>query len=107
MVEAIRKIFKVFADNNLFEEGVELIGSWCFKLYQNYLGVKKFPLSSLDVDFLIPVPFHGKEHLGFIKQLEDLYNKGDVSVFCENRNVPNYTNISKQCGKIETSPLYF
>ncbi|MFA4989658.1 MAG: GSU2403 family nucleotidyltransferase fold protein [Candidatus Omnitrophota bacterium] len=77
MVDAIRKILRVFADSNLFEEGVELIGSWCFKLYQNYLGVKKFPLSSLDIDFLIPVPFHGKEHFGFIKQLEDLGFKAD------------------------------
>ncbi|PIQ90308.1 MAG: hypothetical protein COV71_05120 [Candidatus Omnitrophica bacterium CG11_big_fil_rev_8_21_14_0_20_41_12] len=77
MVEPIRKILKVFVDNGLFEEGVELIGSWCFKLYQDYLGVRKFPLSSLDVDFLIPVPFHGKEHLGFIKQLEDLGFEAD------------------------------
>lgn len=77
MVEPIRKILKVFADNGLFEEGVELIGSWCFKLYQNYLEVRKFPLSSLDIDFLIPVPFHGKEHSGFIKQLEDLGFEAD------------------------------
>ncbi|MDD2680191.1 MAG: GSU2403 family nucleotidyltransferase fold protein [Candidatus Omnitrophica bacterium] len=77
MIDSIRKILKVFADNNLFEDGVELIGSWCFKLYQNHLGVEKFPLTSLDVDFLIPIPFHGKEHSGFIKQLEDLGFEAD------------------------------
>jgi hypothetical protein len=37
MVKKIKEILKVFADNGLFEEGVELIGSWCFKLYQDYL----------------------------------------------------------------------
>ena len=47
MVEIVREILKVFSDNNLFNEGVELIGSWCFKLYQKHLGVKSFPLSLL------------------------------------------------------------
>jgi len=75
----IRKILKVFADNNLFEEGVELIGSWCFKLYQEHLGVEKFPLSTPDVDFLIPSPFHGKRHSGFLKQLEKLGFKTDFN----------------------------
>lgn len=63
MVEIIHKILKVFQDNNLFEEGVELIGSWCFQLYQKHFGVKQFPLRTQDIDFLIPVPFAGKEHL--------------------------------------------
>ena len=72
MVELIRKILKIFADNNLFNEGVELIGSWCFQLYQKHLGAKNFPLVTQDVDFLIPNPFRGKEHPGFIKELENL-----------------------------------
>ncbi|HOW42341.1 MAG TPA: GSU2403 family nucleotidyltransferase fold protein [Candidatus Omnitrophota bacterium] len=72
MFESIKRILTVFADNELFEEGVELIGSWCFSLYQQHLGAKEFPLMTQDIDFLIPSPFHGKEHLGFIKQLEDL-----------------------------------
>lgn len=52
MIEIIRKILKIFADNNLFEEGVELIGSWCFQLYQRHLGAKDFPLRTQDIDFL-------------------------------------------------------
>jgi len=67
----INKVLKIFADNNLFEEGVELIGSWCFFLYQKHLGAKKFPLKPLDIDFLIPNPFHGKKHLDFINQLKE------------------------------------
>lgn len=77
MVEPIRKILKVFADNNLFEEGVELIGSWCFKLYQRHLGVENFPLSTPDIDFLIPSPFHGREHPDFIRSLEELGFEAD------------------------------
>ena len=72
MVDLITRIIGVFADNNLFEEGVELIGSWCFKLYQKHLGVESFPLRTPDIDFLIPTPFRGKEHVNFLNQLEAL-----------------------------------
>lgn len=72
MVDIISRILKVFADNRLFDEGVELIGSWCFLLYQKHLGAKSFPLRTQDIDFLIPNPFHGKEHADFINQLEEL-----------------------------------
>jgi hypothetical protein len=72
MIKDVKKILKVFADNNLFAEGVELIGSWCFQLYQSHLGVQSFPLRTQDIDFLIPNPFQGKVHPDLIKQLEDL-----------------------------------
>lgn len=72
MIEITRKILKVFADNGLFNEGVELIGSWCFQLYQKHLGAKSFPLRTQDIDFLVPSPYHGKEHSDFIEQLERL-----------------------------------
>ncbi len=72
MVELVEQILKVFSDNHLFDEGVELIGSWSFLLYQKHLGAKSFPLRTQDIDFLIPNPFYGKEHADFIKQLEDL-----------------------------------
>lgn len=51
---------------------MELIGSWCFQLYQKHLGAKSFPLRTQDIDFLIPNPFRGKEHTDFIEQLEKL-----------------------------------
>lgn len=72
MINLIESILKVFADNNLFDEGVELIGSWCFQLYQKHLGAKSFPLRTQDVDFLIPNPYHGRDHTDFIQQLENL-----------------------------------
>lgn len=72
MIDLVVKILKVFADNGLFDEGVELIGSWCFQMYTKHLGAKSFPLRTQDIDFLIPNPFHGKEHSDFIQQLENL-----------------------------------
>lgn len=77
MVSLIERILKVFADKGLFNEGIELIGSWCFHLYQKHLGAKSFPLRTQDIDFLIPNPFHGKEHTDFILQLENLGFKRD------------------------------
>jgi hypothetical protein len=70
--EEVDKILQIIAKNGLFEEGVELIGSWCFYLYQKYLGVEKFPFMTLDTDFLIPNPFRGKEHKNFVQQIEEL-----------------------------------
>ncbi len=91
MIKAIADILKVFADNNLFEEGVELIGSWCFQLYQKHLGAKGFPLRTQDIDFLIPNPYHGKEHLDFIEQIEKLgYShdfKSDGSIYLWNADL--------------------
>ncbi|MEK7850029.1 MAG: GSU2403 family nucleotidyltransferase fold protein [Candidatus Omnitrophota bacterium] len=72
MIDLIFKILKVFYDNGLFHEGVELIGSWCFQLYVKHLGAKSFPLRTQDIDFLIPNPFKGKEHSDLIEQLEEL-----------------------------------
>ncbi|MBF0570496.1 MAG: hypothetical protein HQL12_01360 [Candidatus Omnitrophica bacterium] len=72
MLKIIEEILKIFAKNGLFEEGIELIGSWSFLIYQKYLGAKSLPFVTHDVDFLIPNPFHGKEHLEFAQQLEGL-----------------------------------
>jgi hypothetical protein len=91
MLNLIKSILKVFADNNLFNEGVELIGSWCFQLYQKHLGARSFPLRTQDIDFLIPNPFHGKDHADFIEQLEDLgFNsdfKSDGSLYLWNADL--------------------
>ncbi|MBL7130846.1 MAG: hypothetical protein ISS45_05550 [Candidatus Omnitrophica bacterium] len=88
MINIVQEILKVFSDNNLFDEGVELIGSWCFQLYQKHLGAKSFPLRTQDIDFLIPNPFRGKDHTDFIQQLEDLgFNydfKRDGSIYLWN-----------------------
>jgi hypothetical protein len=51
------KILKVFADLGLWADGIELIGSWSFLLYQRHLGVRPLPLRTQDVDFLLPWPY--------------------------------------------------
>lgn len=72
MINTIRKVLKVFDENHLWDEGVELIGSWCFYLYQRHLGVKAYPFRTLDVDFLIPYPYKGRIRIKLVKKLKEL-----------------------------------
>jgi len=59
MDDLLDRIIQVFHDNGLFEKGVQLIGSWCYRYYQVHLGAPKYPLRTQDVDFLIPYPYQG------------------------------------------------
>lgn len=72
MIALVRKIFEVFERHKLWDEGVELIGSWCFHLYQRHLGVKAYPLRTQDIDFLLPYPYRGRVQVDLIKEFEAL-----------------------------------
>lgn len=72
MIKIVKDILKVFDDNELWNEGVELIGSWCFDLYQKHFNVEKYPLKTIDIDFLIPFPYRGRNKIALIDKLEDI-----------------------------------
>jgi hypothetical protein len=72
MIALVRNILEVFERHKLWDEGVELIGSWCFHLYQRHLGVKSYPLRTQDIDFLLPYPYRGRIQVDLIKELEAL-----------------------------------
>lgn len=72
MIDLIQKILRAFEENGLWAEGVELIGSWCFMLYQKHLGVRNYPLRTVDIDFLIPNPYRGKKKIDLAELLEPL-----------------------------------
>ncbi len=59
LTEPVKELLKTFTQNNLWDYGVEIIGSWCFIIYQKYLPVEKYPLRTQDVDILIPLPYRG------------------------------------------------
>lgn len=61
IAEPVREIMKIFADEGLWEEGVTICGSWCFNIYQEYLGVPAYPVRTDDVDIVISIPFTGRE----------------------------------------------
>lgn len=72
MIELVRRILAVFEHHGLWEEGVELIGSWCFYLYQRHLGVKLYPFKTQDIDFLLPYPYRGQTKVDLIDELKRL-----------------------------------
>ena len=57
--EPLRKLFAEMEGLGLFAAGIELVGSYCFKVYQSHFGVERFPLRTVDVDFAIPIPYKG------------------------------------------------
>lgn len=57
--EPLRKLFAEMERLGLFAAGIELVGSYCFKVYQSCFGVEWFPLRTVDVDFAIPIPYKG------------------------------------------------
>jgi len=57
--DSIKALFEEFERLGLWEAGFELIGSWCFKVFQNHCGVDPYPLRTLDVDFAVRVPYPG------------------------------------------------
>lgn len=72
MIELVRRILAVFERHGLWDEGVELIGSWCFYLYQRHLGVKPYPFKTQDIDFLLPYPYRGHAQVDLIEELKRL-----------------------------------
>ena len=60
LIEPVRTILKKFYEEGLWEEGFEIVGSWCFLLYQKYLDFPKYPLKTNDLDILVPIPYRGR-----------------------------------------------
>jgi len=57
--EPLRKLLAAMEGLGFFEAGIELIGSYCFKVYQSHFGVEWFPLRTIDIDFGVPMPYKG------------------------------------------------
>ena len=55
----LRVLFQLMEEQGLWDEGLQLIGSWCFKVYQNFFGVEYSPERTVDVDFAIRIPYRG------------------------------------------------
>lgn len=60
LVEPLRSILAKMTKEKMWDSGFEIIGSWCFLLYQRLLPIEKYPLRTQDLDILIPLPYRGK-----------------------------------------------
>jgi len=57
----LKRIFEEFDRLGLWEAGLELVGSWCFKVFQYHMGVEFYPFRTLDIDIAIPAAYDGPE----------------------------------------------
>lgn len=72
MTDLFESILQVFEEAGLWKDGVELVGSWSFLLYQRHLGVRELPLRTQDVDFLVPRPYPRRDGVDLAARLKGL-----------------------------------
>src|SRR5271155_4821340 len=72
MDELFLKLLKLFDGLGLWKDGVELIGSWSFLLYQRHLGVRSLPLRTQEMDFLLPWPYQATRRVNLSAALSGL-----------------------------------
>jgi len=62
LADPLLAILRKMTEKGLWDTGLEIIGSWCFLLYQRYLPMKKYPIRTEDLDILVPWPYKGKPY---------------------------------------------
>jgi hypothetical protein len=82
--EPLRSILKKMTEERLWESGLEIIGTWCFLLYQKHLPMERYPIKTEDLDILVPLPYKGKpfDISGFLKGIgfrQDFHADGSMS----------------------------
>jgi hypothetical protein len=78
-------LLEAFGKAGLWDEGLMLIGSWCFNVYAQAFGVEYYPLRTLDFDFGLRIPYRGDKadindiliNLGFSPRIDMAYDKVD------------------------------
>ncbi len=88
---ALAQLIAALDEQGLWDLGLELVGSWCFKVYQNYCGVEFYPFRTLDVDLAVRLPYRGekKDVGGLLKSLgfEERFNAADGSISYDNGEI--------------------
>jgi hypothetical protein len=78
-------LLEAFGKAGLWDEGLMLIGSWCFNVYAQAFGVEYYPLRTMDFDFGLRIPYSGDKadineillNLGFSARIDMAYDKVD------------------------------
>jgi hypothetical protein len=60
LLEPVGALVALLAERGLWDDGAEIVGSWCFRIYQQYLGVRSYPIMTDDIDILLPMPWRGR-----------------------------------------------
>jgi len=78
-------LMAAFRPAGLWDEGLMLIGSWCFNVYVQAFGVGFYPLRTMDFDLALRIPYRGDKadvdallrNLGFTARVDAAYGKID------------------------------
>ncbi len=78
-------LLEAFGKAGLWDEGLMLIGSWCFNVYAQAFGVEYYPLRTMDFDFGLRIPYGGDKadineiltNLGFSARIDMACDKVD------------------------------
>ncbi len=71
LVDPLLSILRKLTQEKAWDAGLEIVGSWCFLLYQRYFPMERYALKTDDLDILIPRPFKGKafDLAGYLQSL--------------------------------------
>lgn len=78
-------LMEAFGRAGLWQEGMMLIGSWCYSVYIQAFDVEYYPLRTMDFDFGLKIPYSGDKadidgllkDLGFTAQIDPGHDKID------------------------------
>jgi hypothetical protein len=105
--DIVQDVINAFDKAGLWQDGLELIGSWCFFMYQKHLGVKTVPLKTVDVDFLIPRPYLSTKVLDLEPVLKSIgferQHNSDGSVFFQHPDL-KLEFLTPESGKGDEKP---
>jgi hypothetical protein len=108
LTEPLSAILRTLTEQKLWESGLEIIGTWCFLLYQKHLPVEKYPLKTEDLDILVPRPYRGREFdlSGYLKGLgfSQDFNPDGSTYFSGNRMKIEF--IGREKGSGERRPAF-
>jgi len=97
-------IFRGMTEQKLWDAGFEIIGSWCFLLYQKHLPMEKYPLKTDDLDILVPRPFKGLAFnlSGFLQRLgfSQHFNPDGSMFFTGNRMKVEFVSRERRNGTL-------
>ena len=108
LTDPVLGLLRAMTRHKLWESGFEIIGSWCFLLYQKHLPMERYPLRTEDLDILVPRPFRGRpfdlsrlmQSLGFSQR----FNPDGSMYFTGNRMKVEFVMKERRDGTLP--PLY-
>ncbi len=60
LIKPLIAILARLTRERLWDSGFEIIGSWCFLLYQRLLLIEKYPFKTQDLDIMVPFPYRSR-----------------------------------------------